>query len=327
MMAKPLEQFDEQKFKPFDQYFDTEVPEGGYRWWYADVISDDGKTSFVVIGFIGSVFSPYYARARRKQRPDPYNHCAINAVIYQPGKKHWAMTERSGQALNPQPNGIAIGPSSLSWQDGDLIIDIEEWTNPFPRRLRGTVRITPGTTSDTAYGLHTNGKHWWWPVAPRARAVAEFTAPGLSFTGSAYIDSNFGAESLESGFDYWDWTRAANPAMDPAITYHTRQRDGHERRLSLSVGADGTLAPTESPGIQTLNKAVWRVERAICTDLPVRAVRTLEDTPFYARSVVDINDQGGNHLMHESLSLDRFRQRWVQTLLPFRMPRRSHWQR
>jgi carotenoid 1,2-hydratase len=25
--------------------------------------------------------------------------------------------------------------------------------------------------------------------------------------------------------------------------------------------------------------------------------------------------------MHESLSLDRFRSRWVQMLLPFRMPR------
>jgi carotenoid 1,2-hydratase len=27
--------------------------------------------------------------------------------------------------------------------------------------------------------------------------------------------------------------------------------------------------------------------------------------------------------VHESLSLDRFRTRWVQTLLPFRMPRRA----
>jgi carotenoid 1,2-hydratase len=27
--------------------------------------------------------------------------------------------------------------------------------------------------------------------------------------------------------------------------------------------------------------------------------------------------------VHESLSLDRFRSRWVQALLPFRMPRRA----
>jgi carotenoid 1,2-hydratase len=29
--------------------------------------------------------------------------------------------------------------------------------------------------------------------------------------------------------------------------------------------------------------------------------------------------------MHESLSLDRFASRWVQAMLPFRMPRRTGW--
>ena len=45
---------------------------------------------------------------------------------------------------------------------------------------------------------------------------------------------------------------------------------------------------------------------------------TLEDTPFYARSVL-VN--GSDLTMHESLSLDRFRSPWVQVMLPFRMPR------
>jgi carotenoid 1,2-hydratase len=50
--------------------------------------------------------------------------------------------------------------------------------------------------------------------------------------------------------------------------------------------------------------------------------RTLEDTPFYARSLVRKRLLGSNALaVHESLDLDRFRQPWVQCLLPFRMPR------
>jgi carotenoid 1,2-hydratase len=50
------------------------------------------------------------------------------------------------------------------------------------------------------------------------------------------------------------------------------------------------------------------------------AVKTLEDTPFYTRSKIQVE---GGHFMHESLDLRRFRQAWVQFLLPFRMPRRG----
>jgi carotenoid 1,2-hydratase len=49
---------------------------------------------------------------------------------------------------------------------------------------------------------------------------------------------------------------------------------------------------------------------------------SLEDGPFYARSTVASQLLGQPVVaMHESLSLDRFRSRWVQMLLPFRMPR------
>ena len=50
---------------------------------------------------------------------------------------------------------------------------------------------------------------------------------------------------------------------------------------------------------------------------------TLEDSPFYARSVVSASLLGERaDAVHESLSLDRFRAGWVRLLLPFRMPRR-----
>jgi carotenoid 1,2-hydratase len=51
-------------------------------------------------------------------------------------------------------------------------------------------------------------------------------------------------------------------------------------------------------------------------------LRTLEDTPFYARSLIaaDVGGERGTGL-HESLCMRRFSKGWVQTLLPFRMPR------
>ena len=53
-------------------------------------------------------------------------------------------------------------------------------------------------------------------------------------------------------------------------------------------------------------------------------LRSLEDGPFYARSLIESTLLGERvHGVHESLSLDRFAAPWVQALLPFRMPRRA----
>jgi carotenoid 1,2-hydratase len=49
-------------------------------------------------------------------------------------------------------------------------------------------------------------------------------------------------------------------------------------------------------------------------------VRTLEDGPFYARSVIATTLEGRRAVgMHEAVSLDRFRSPWVRFLVPFRM--------
>ena len=50
---------------------------------------------------------------------------------------------------------------------------------------------------------------------------------------------------------------------------------------------------------------------------------TLEDGPFYARSRIAA-DIAGERVegFHESVSLQRFAARWVQCLLPVRLPRR-----
>ena len=45
--------------------FNIDVPPGGYAWWYIDGVSDDGTRAVSIIGFIGSVFSPWYAWSGR----------------------------------------------------------------------------------------------------------------------------------------------------------------------------------------------------------------------------------------------------------------------
>ena len=82
---------------------------------------------------------------------------------------------------------------------------------------------------------------------------------------------------------------------------------------SLTPPPTAALAPTR-----------WRIERRVAVEpghLPEAVV--IEDTPFYARSIVTTSLLGQPvTAMHETLSLERFRAPWVQAMLPFRMPRR-----
>ncbi len=102
--------------------FDQPVPHNGYAWWYVDGLSDDGRYGLTVIAFIGSVFSPYYARARRRGMADPSDYCAINAVLYGPRGKRWAMTERDRHALSRSDRHLCIGRSSLTDGGNELTI-------------------------------------------------------------------------------------------------------------------------------------------------------------------------------------------------------------
>jgi len=124
--------------------FSVAVPPSGYRWWYLDGLSADGQRGLTVIAFLGSVFSPYYARARRRQvAVKPERFCAINVALYGPDRTAWAMTERSDRTLARSAQHFTLGPSALHWDGTTLTVAVEEITVPWPRRLRGEIRFTP----------------------------------------------------------------------------------------------------------------------------------------------------------------------------------------
>ena len=92
--------------------FNVAVPPSGYRWWYLDGLSADGQRGLTVIAFVGSVFSPYYAAARRRQEAvAPARFCAINVALYGPNRTAWAMTERSDRTLPAAPRTSPWGPA------------------------------------------------------------------------------------------------------------------------------------------------------------------------------------------------------------------------
>ncbi len=273
--------------------------------------------------FVGSVFSPYYAWARRRGRPDPLNHCAFNVALYSDAAPRWSMTERGATAVKREENLLTIGPSSISWDGTHVDIHVDEVCAPLPRRIRGRIRLTPTAVCERSFDLDDEGMHRWQPFAPCARIEVQLDAPAQRWSGEAYLDSNFGDEPIEIGFREWTWSRAA-VSDGTVVLYDYQARAGAPRSMALKFDRQGGVRELEPPPPQRLRRSGWRVARSTRADAAfgARVRRTLEDGPFYSRSLLDTHLQGERAAgIHESLSLDRFRSLWVQCLLPFRMPR------
>lgn len=303
---------------------------GGYAWWYLDAISDDGRCALVAIVFLGSVFSPYYARARASApmgQAEPLEHVAINVALYGPGGKRWAMTERSQRHMHRSTRELTIGRSSLAWDAGKLKLSLDEWCLPWPERLRGSVTLHPLALSACGpLPLDSHGDHHWWPIAPCARVEVDLQSPHGRWQGNGYLDSNRGRRPLEQTFAHWQWSRAELPKVGSAVIYEATEIDATRRQLALRFGVNGSVDNFEAPPDHVLPVSRWRVPRSQRCDAGQQPglVKSLEDTPFYSRSLIDTHWLGQPvRAMHESLNLRRFRQAWVQAMLPFRMPRRG----
>jgi carotenoid 1,2-hydratase len=288
-------------------------------------LSDDGRHGLTIIAFIGSVFSPYYAWSRRRGSGDPLNFCAMNVVLYAPGRKHWAMTERGRGAVRQEPTRLTIGPSAMSWDGTSLLVDIDEVTAPRPSRIRGTVGVTPPGIANRTFELDAGGRHRWRVIGPGSQVEVRLEKPDLHWTGTGYLDTNDGDEPMEDRFATWNWSRA-HLGRETFVFYDVVGRGEPPRGLALRYDEAGRLTEFAPPPVAPLKSGLWGVARATRAEpgFDAKVERSLEDAPFYTRSVVSSHLEGqAVTAMHESLSLDRFRAPWVQAMLPFKMPRRN----
>jgi carotenoid 1,2-hydratase len=267
------------------------------------------------------VFSPYYVWAGRR---DPEDHCAVNVALYGPGVGRWTMTERRRRDLARDATTLAIGPSALRWTGDSLVIDLAEWSAPLPRPVRGRITLHPHGLAERRFSLDPAGVHHWMAIAPSARVEVAMSSPGARWSGHGYWDTNAGDEPLERGFRYWSWSRAAM-REGAALLYDMEMRDGSERQLAVRYRPNGEAEDFEPPPRVRLPGTLWRIRRTTQAERPdaVKVRRTLEDTPFYARSELATRLLGEDvPAVHESLDCDRFDRLSTRLMLPWRMPRR-----
>lgn len=232
------------------------------------------------------------------------------------------MTERGARHVERSRDHFRIGPSALHWDGRCLEVRIDERASPLPRRVRGVVRVQPLGLCDFVAPLDRNGAHRWGPIAPQARVELAFDEPDLAWRGHAYVDSNDGDEPLDRAFTEWDWLRAPLADGSTAVVYDVREAHGRgEHLIARRFAPDGAVHEIDPGERRALPFTRWRVARHLRG--PQGSVeRTLEDTPFYARSLLRCELLGERVLaVHESLDVRRLTRPLVQAMLPVRMPR------
>lgn len=277
-----------------------------------------------MIALIGNPFSPDYARARREGPADALSFCSMNVALYGAAKSAWALDERPIGARAREENSVSIGRSQLGWEGDRLVATLDESTTPLTpisRPIRGKIVLHPEVQTGLSLQIDQHGQHRWWPVAPLARIEVDLPQPGVRFSGHGYYDANAGAVPVESTFDRWSWSRAR--AADGAImTYDVADTTGAARTLAFRVSSRGEVEDIGPVWSTSLRPTLWGLSRTACVDFGERGTvaRSLEDGPFYSRALIETRLDGQRvQAMHESLAAHRLRQRWVQSLVKYRM--------
>lgn len=287
-------------------------------------MSDDGRYAIVVIAMLGNVFSPWYAEARQHGNVDPLMHSTMNISIHELGKAHyWSLSERGRHEVTRSEHHLQIGANEMEWRGDSLYLNLNDKQAPFRNSLRGSVRLTPKASSADHINLDTAGEHIWRPYASTARIEASFESPSLHFSGNGYFDSNRGNAPLEDTFRRWSWGRFTLQDGSIVVAYDCELKNGRTthslRRIEdshVALLSPNMLSDTPLPRIG------WGIDRSVKSDegASAKVVAELLSSPFYGRSIVRTTLFGQPALgVHEVVSLERFSERWVRFLLPFRM--------
>lgn len=242
------------------------------------------------------------------------------------------MTERGKRHVHREARQFQVGPSQLQWHDDRLTIHLDEVSTPWPSRVRGRIDVFAQALCQYVSALDGAGRHLWGPIAPIARVEVALDSPALRWKGHAYLDSNEGIEPIDTPFDTWDWMRAGLADGSAVVAYDVQAKNSQDHRLiGVRFDRSGRFHDVELPERLPLATSAWGVRRSVRSQTQAHGTgqaspavtRRLEDTPFYARSLVRAHLLGQTvEAVHETFCARRFASAWVQALLPWRMPRR-----
>jgi carotenoid 1,2-hydratase len=284
---------------------------GTYRWLYTDVAAE-GWTA-VCIFMVGAVFSPRYA-ARRGTAARPLEHSAVNFALYRDGVRvAWAFTEYRDACR--EGGGLRVGGSRLAYEDGRLVIDVDERTAPWRAPLRARLELDAAAPAGPEMALDGAGRHRWQALVPRANAWLQVPEHGVSGAGLGYHDTNHGDERLGETLRGWRWARLHGPTK----TLVGYQPPAPSPVIHVMADRAAVVVARAAPRPDALRRSRWQLplpRRLSAGGRDVPASRLLESSPFYARQE---GAADGWHALGEVADFARFRSPLIRWMARFRM--------
>ena len=306
--------------------FDLDVPPDGYAWWYIDGDLGRGTRALSVIGFIGSVFSPWYAWSGRR---DPDNHVCINVATYGPGGR-FTMTDRGRSRAAPVAAPLR-GRPVLDDMGRGAARDRRRRDRVAAdrcRRVRGQIASDPAAITGSELPLTVDGAHVWRPFAPRLGDRGRSGGARLAMVRPRLFRCQLrhpraGDRISPSGPGAASRIAVALPAF---TTQHGC--DGTELGAGFRFGADGQAREIEPPPRTRLSPVALAgaPRNALrCGTRPEAGAEHARRAVLFPLSRADGDRRRSRTGVHEALDLRRFRSPLLKPMLALRVPRRARW--
>lgn len=332
---------------------DTKSPKpipGSYEWWYFDAISDDGKTSFVIIFYEGNPFSRRYIEAI-KEKHTAEHFPAISLSVYNEGKPVYygfeEVTKKEAYFSSTWPEG-KIGSSEfrLEENENELTYHIEiNHSMPNGDTLEATLRFRSSDTeslSGDGVGM-PDGAHSWNLVQPLAEVTGLINIRGYKefsskFSGSGYHDHNAGEEPMKDSFDEWYWGRFH--LNEQTLIYYLMNRNGNWSNHAYLLGNNGKVKSITGEfegdngtlnifGLHTCRKLIFQSEELSFT---VQQNTAVDNGPFYQRFLSSVIAHKGKDILigrgiSEYIKPSRIYSKifWPLVNMRIRYPDQIHW--
>lgn len=329
---------------------------GSYEWWYFDAISDDGKTSFVIIFYEGNPFSRRYIEALSNKNSVENKaefFPAISISVYHKDKPVYygfeEVKKKEATFSSDLPEG-KIGKSAfrLDHKQGKLVYHLNiDHTVPGGDSIRATLSFESADLSVTPGEFDHNDNetvaHSWNLVQPAAAVTGVIEVNGYKpfvcqFSGIGYHDHNKGEEPMKDSFDEWYWGRFHLGGQ--TLIYYLMNQNGSWNNYASLIDEDGevrNIAGEFDGGNRTLNLFGLSSYRKLMfhsknLSFTIQQESKVDDGPFYQRFLSStIIHKNGDILVGRGISEyikpSRIYSKlfWPLVNMRIRYPGRDHW--
>jgi hypothetical protein len=314
---------------PSSTTFDADLLDspGGFVWWYADMLDEEGNGCVLIWSF-GLPFLPgYLSAARDGSAPRAGNRPSLNICIYRQGNlDFYLLQEYPGDEVGWQGTG--------EWRFGDTVIQSatagarHQLTAEIDCQIPGTDDRLTGNVSMDGPGVKRGDEvigtdeqpdhaHEWRLLTANADATANLACEQTSYQmqGRGYHDCNGGRRPFHDlGIGYWIWGRVE--AGGTERIFYALWPDQGERHQSpkqffdnephvfgLTVDASGAIETVDELSIRSSHSRTslggmpwWREMTLNRGDDPWMTVtfgEAVDSGPFYMRFILDAGEHSG----------------------------------